>query len=84
MAKQLRFAKHKYLPLPPPSPPPYTHTLPQVIIEVGNSPVPGGHFGSVSDCRRTLDAASYPTTLTFRDVSKYLWLSRMLAAGAPK
>lgn len=52
----------------------------QVLVEVGGVPIPGGHFGSVAECRRCLDRVTYPITLTFRDMPVYLWLARVLAA----
>ncbi|CAM9136355.1 unnamed protein product [Scytosiphon promiscuus] len=54
-----------------------------VLVAIDGATVPGGHFASVSDCRRSLDSVAYPCTLTFRDMPKYIWLSRMLAMRGP-
>lgn len=55
----------------------------KVLVAIDGAPVPGGHFASVSDCRRSLDSVAYPCTLTFRDMPKYIWLSRVLAMRSP-
>eukprot|EP00903_Cladosiphon_okamuranus_P011757 g11052.t1 len=54
-----------------------------VLVAIDGAPVPGGHFGSVPNCRRSLDAADYPCTLTFRDAPKQLWVARVLAMRSP-